>query len=907
MKLAKKLLAVVLALAMVFGMVAISATASITDYYEYDKDTNPYAYKLALKTYKVDTETGEYTEITDGAVDAGDVVRVEIWAQTNFYTHIVQYAVMYSNTLFQATALDYTTYDYYDKPSTVSAAKVYELVAMDEEHAWSAEGTLDNPFYLNECVLSSAGAFIGKTASSNFATLKKHMPLSWKGTGTTAANYYSTEEALNYNYYMLATVQDTTYTIPGAGMAIILTELQPVMYFNLTVPEDAAAGTSGKISIDPETVANSENKLGSTFMARYDTDDGSGEADAAANNLQYIQFNALNAIKYADTYGADTTKYDRVVDVSDATITLTVGGSGGVDPTPTVDKTALKAAIDTVVDTTNCTSASVKAYTDALAAAQTVYDKDDATQTEVDSAKDALLAAISGLTKLDGCDYTALDEAIAAYEALTLADYTPASVEASNVEALYSAAKAVERDMTADEAGENQTKIDSAATALDTAIKALVKKADKTALAAKIAAAKSYTADNYTPDSWAEADLANVIEAAEVVNANANASDTDVTAAIASIDAAIAKLVAKADKSALKAAIDTVPTLDENTATEASWAAYTAALAAAQAVYEDAAAAQNVVDEAKTALVNAIEALTARELCDYTALDEALALTPAEEQGKYTVSSWKAYAAAKAAAEEIDRELINDKSGANQAAVDAAAQALTDAFNALEISKAAVTVVEADFSKYYKKGTLDYEFTVTGAPSKLRVAGEKGSTITLDRYSRNVKIVSYNAEGEVVDYAEEDPAYEVWTVALSLGEGDFTAWAKYGKIWEEFRYEFTVNFVDNTSKEVKFVAKEAGSDDEASKALVLTKGSAAEITVVAPETVAKVQLVFASGSTSTYTASNANVVDNGDGTCTWTINRLFKYEGTGSMALKLKDSRGWYEANTAAITTEITK
>ena len=161
------------------------------------------------------------------------------------------------------------------------------------------------------------------------------------------------------------------------------------------------------------------------------------------------------------------------------------------------------------------------------------------------------------------------------------------------------------------------------------------------------------------------------------------------------------------------------------------------------------------------AINDAIAALVDLEACDYTALDAALALVPAEDADAYTALTWEAYADAKAAAEAIARDLLADEAGANQAKIDAAAAALTAAFNALKINQANITAVDYDSEGVYAKAYLDYAFTVNGAPSKIQIISAGGSTRTYDRRSTNVTIVSYNANGEVVDYANEDPAYGI--------------------------------------------------------------------------------------------------------------------------------------------------
>ncbi|MBQ3604412.1 MAG: FIVAR domain-containing protein [Clostridia bacterium] len=1481
MKLTRRLLAVVLAVAMLLGMVAVGATASITDYYEYDPVDNPYTGKIGLKAYKVNTDDDTYTEITDGAVEPGDVVRVEIWVQTNYFNTLGCFGIAYSNGLYVPTTLTYGTYSYLERASSVSYSKVFGMVPYDSEHADSAEGSIDNPYLLNEVVKLSSSGYVGKTKAQDYTNIKKYMPPSWRGTGKTATTYYADAKYTAYNYVFGGYQADANYDYaPYAMMGIIATEYQPVIYFNLTVSPDAKDGDSGIISIPAEGIYTS-TQTASTYLARcYSADeDGNGIGDeeeaAAAEGLQYISPVNNNIAK--DTYGDDATVYERVYDMSEATLTLTVGG-GSTEPGTTEPETettteeptteadasyakveaaiaaiptdlsgytaasvkavndaknavvyGLKASeqarvdafadaineavknlaplgtcnydeldaaiaayeakladkdlyenwaeyeaayevatkvargmindeaganqkvIDDAADALNAvvlkykaasyakveaaiaaiptdlsgyTAASVKAVNDAvaavvyglditkqaevdgyaeaineavknlaplgtcnyeelnaviaeaeelnaddytttswysqayldayleaakavtpgmiadeagenqaiideaaaalraaigklelranledlkaaiaaepkvaeayatadtwaayaekLAAAQAIVDEETAVgvsrQTEVDNATAALNAAndaliedeasyaaveaamakipadltvytadsvkavndavaaveagvkksqqakvdawaeaieeaVKNLAPLGGCDYTALDAQIKAYEELVKADYKPSSWDESGVDAAYETATGIARDLIADEAGANQKAIDDAAAALEAAIAKLDKVANKDALAAAIAEAKLLKEDDYTPASWENSDIEATIAEAEAVYADANASDDDVEGAIANLAFAKSVLTKKADKTALKAAIDAAKELKAENFTPDSWLiaeledmiaeaegwynddnadaddisraleslenavntlvpvadkealkaaidtevktenataetlkAYEDALAAANDVYADGNATQDAVNKAEADLLAAIGGLKYLGACNYEEYDAAVAAAAALVEDEYTTSSWTAAdVAAVVAANEVAKDLINDESGANQKAiddaaaaikaaiaklekkadmskveaalaadptvaeeyatadtwakyaeakaaaaavlaaaadtgvsaqadVDAAADALNEANEALveeaadyaaveaakakipadlsiytqasvkavedavaavveglgkskqadvdamaaaieeavknlKENKASITALEVDLEGYLMKSAKEYKFTVNGAPSKIQVKGPNGSTSTYDRYHSRVTIVSYNANGEVIDYLDEEPAYEEWTIVMSLGEGDFTAKAKYGTVWETEAFDFTVTMYKPRESAVVFVAKDSASEAEAGKALSVKKGAIAEITVTAPITATKVQLVFASGTTTTYTAAHSAVVyvDNGDGTATWTISRTFGGVGTGSMTLKLKDASGWYNAVTDIITTEVVK
>ena len=1405
MKLTKKLLAFLLAAAMLLGMVAVGVNAegefqldpdvptlTADDCANFDPVNNPYKVKLAFKVYKVDVSDGSYELIEDSNpnnntndvnVDAGDVLRVELWGQTNFHVYNMQITPAYTNAWLLPTGVDYTTFSM--KAANPAGVNKTAFFTVEEFDGWgSGDGTFENPIFSNEALTYSKL----QTNHNNYGGLKAVLPPTWQGSGGTATTWYNKNNAdildesgnFKYNVYQCGAGYSASGDEAWGSYATVLNCYQPLVAFNLTVDASATDGSVADLFVPEESyLYEYAGAKPSTFVqvlynveegANYDpsmpqvtpganlpgykdrvtyadgtvTDKvwdvqdtkiivgsaGSVEPDepstdettteAAKADLSALQA-AIAAAKAADTANCTSASVKALNDALAAAEALNVEGTlateqGAIDAATArlnaaisgltklgnCDYSKLDAAINTVVDTTNCTSASVKAYNDALAAAKAIArgmiaDEAGANQAKIDAATTALNAAIAGLTKLGACDYTALDAAIAAYEAKAADSYKYANW--ADYTALYEAAKAVTRDMIADEAGANQAKIDAAATALngfalvektvdytawnaaaakvpadlsaytpnsvaafeaakaaaetakdaavaaydqaalnaaaadlEAAIELLAAKADKAALVAAIARATALNADAYTPDSWAAADLATVLAAANTVNADANADAAAVAAAVAAIEAAeaklekkadkaalaeaiaaakaintalytpasvaaadlatviaaaeavnadanasaaavadaiaaleeaAAKLVKLADKAALKAAIDTLPAVAEDKAIAATWEAYEAELAEANAVYADANATQDAVDAAEAELLAAIagvkalgncdytaldaaiaayeakvadkdlytnwadyeaaytaakaiapdmladeaganqkaiddaaaalnavvltykaadysavdaakvaaaaidadkytaasvkavndavaavveglditkqaevdamakaindaiaalvtlgacdytaldaaiaayeakladkdlyanwadyeaaytaakavardmiadedgvnqtiiddaaEALTAvvltykaadysavdaakaaaaaidatkytsasvkavndavaavvaglditkqaevdamakaindaiaalvdLEACDYTALDAALALVPAEDADAYTALTWEAYADAKAAAEAIARDLLADEAGANQAKIDAAATALTAAFNALKINQANITAVDYDSEGVYAKAYLDYAFTVNGAPSKIQIISAGGSTRTYDRRSTNVTIVSYNANDEVVDYANEDPAYEVWSISLALSEEEYTVRAKYDYVWDTEAYAFAVKY-DEYSAEAESFTASVGEYVDATE-VTAAKGEVVTFKVITDTTVTKVQFVLPGGSTSTYTTSKA--VNNGDGTLTWTITRTFSQ--SRDISLKVKTPAGW--------------
>lgn len=203
-------------------------------------------------------------------------------------------------------------------------------------------------------------------------------------------------------------------------------------------------------------------------------------------------------------------------------------------------------------------------------------------------------------------DKTALKEAIDKASEINSSEYTNASLEK-----LYEALEAA-KDVYEDETAE-QAAVDTAAADLNSAYDALVRVSDKTELQALMAEANELSETDYTAETWNA--LQEALEAAAAVDADHDASQEDVDSAAAALQAAIDALEKapvegpKADKTALKEAIDKASAVDSSKYTTASLEKLYAALDTAQTLYEDETAEQAAVDEAAAALNAAIDGL----------------------------------------------------------------------------------------------------------------------------------------------------------------------------------------------------------------------------------------------------------------------------------------------------------
>ena len=301
----------------------------------------------------------------------------------------------------------------------------------------------------------------------------------------------------------------------------------------------------------------------------------------------------------------------------------------------------------------------------ALEAAKTVIANENATQQDIDDAADALRDAIDGLIKRG--DKTELNSLIEEAEALDEADYT-IGTWAALIEALE-AAKDVASDVDA-----TQAEVDEAKAALEAAMDNLIKRGDKDALSDLIAEAEALNEADYTTGTWNR--LKTALEAARLVVANENASQTEIDEAADALRAAIDGLALRGNKAELNALISEAEALEEEDYTAGSWAQFITALEDAKDVSADVDATQAEVDGAKATLKNAMHNLIKRG--DKDALSNLIAEAEALNEADYTTNTWAALVEALEAAKTV---VANEN--ASQQDIDDAADALKSAIDGL--------------------------------------------------------------------------------------------------------------------------------------------------------------------------------------------------------------------------------
>ena len=166
--------------------------------------------------------------------------------------------------------------------------------------------------------------------------------------------------------------------------------------------------------------------------------------------------------------------------------------------------------------------------------------------------------------------------------------------------------------------------------------------------------------------------------------------------------------------------------------------------------------------------------------------------------------------------------------------------------------------VDCDITEvtYIQQEDTHKDFTVTanGRKSMIQFIEPDGGTRTYDRYNKNVKITSYNADDKVVNAMARDLAYEVWEIYSNMSVGvEIKARVKESGKWNAEKYSFTIEPYN------PIISME----------LSLTSGAKGAIpaTVVADEKTEKVMLKMPDGSSATIstftTDENGNCVFNG--------------------------------------------
>ena len=382
---------------------------------------------------------------------------------------------------------------------------------------------------------------------------------------------------------------------------------QTMYTITFQIPDDAEVGSTAIITL-PASKLSTATQTGRNYTMCQSI---SGTTTLSSSKVK----------AYAETVNVDS-------------LQITVVSDGGEEP-PVVeyaDLTALQAAIAkaATADTANCTYATVTEFEAALAAANALNVETTlkAQQPDVDAAAQRLEDAITGLKKLATVDYSALEAAKDAYEAL--------SGDAGNYSnwdeyaALYVAALEIDTSVEYDnEQGTIQAAVDAAAKALNDFELVEYGKVNYDALNDAIAAYEAKVADKDNYSNWADYEAlynaAKAIDQSIVYDKNGEQKAADDAAAALNNFALVE--YAKVNYDALNDAIAAYEAKVADKDIYSNWADYEAlyneAKAIDQSVVYDKNGEQAAADAAAEALADFV--LVEYAKVDYTALNDAIA------------------------------------------------------------------------------------------------------------------------------------------------------------------------------------------------------------------------------------------------------------------------------------------
>ncbi|KFI91816.1 beta-galactosidase [Bifidobacterium saguini DSM 23967] len=385
---------------------------------------------------------------------------------------------------------------------------------------------------------------------------------------------------------------------------------------NIYYAEAGFSGNSGIVSVEGTGTGAIKPSVNADGSVHFGIDDWWGYP---ASDLEYhksewgltgtysgsvtIRLGNQSKARYANYVSADTSK--RLTIAADNNVAAVTADHG------TLDFNVIHGTEDVqwhVLDTDGKKSSKAVINADGLLKAQANgYVVVKAVAKDGTGTSDAVIVSITGQSKSDKSD---LKTALAEAEKLKQSDYTPATWKVF-AQALADA-EAIVKDDSAD-----QVAVDNALQALTGSQTALVKKASVKALEAVIDLIGKLDSTKFTDESWSA--LQSAVDAGKKLADDPNAAQSDVDAAVVSIQTAVQHLqvkqptseLGKVDKTGLEALIKVVDSgvLDLSQYTDESVSALNKALVSARAVFKDKDATQQRVDTAVTELSDALSGL----------------------------------------------------------------------------------------------------------------------------------------------------------------------------------------------------------------------------------------------------------------------------------------------------------
>lgn len=720
MKLTKKVLSILLAIAMVLGTFAVAASANG------NPDTAPYKSKIWLTASPI-TAGAEWTSKTewtaptwtdtntgDMEVTAGQKIMIAVHIKTNFDVGHCSSMIFYDDRLLD--------------PNEIRMAQGYTKSTLGNMRTMTSYNESD-PYLTNTNFDKRASSCSSLYTNNNFLNAMNRCAdddgnvYFKKLVGETGKYANITEaKAAGWGFYMY-----DTYPDPEIATTTSLDGTEYLLAIPMQIPEDAKVGDTYKFVMPEDNIRRATNKVSGTYIGRCPDGDGSSQT---VNSLDYIY---LDGERYFDLTGTE--------------ITLTVKGAEAE-----VDYSKLQAKYDEVKDTVVANYNNTEDFVKALADAKKILDEKTADQATVNAAYDALVAGYAKL-EIKSADYTALNAAKDAAANIKAENYEQ-DANWTAFQNAYTAAQniAAGLDIT------HQAEITAAATALTNAIANLTPKvveedADYTVLNAEITASQNIVdteqASWYTEATWSAFTTA-LAEAKAVPTGLKKSSQGTIDAAASKLNAARTGLVeAAANYTNIDALIKECDALTAGDYTSVSWQNLTIALNAAKALARDIKARnQATIDTAYNNLKAAKDALVPLGKANYQPLIDEINKGTAYTEDYYTAESWAAYQTVLAAAQAmVDAGNLKED---EQAQISKMVEDLIAAKAALEYVPADYTAVDtalatipadADLAAYY---TTDTATAVIAARNAVVRGYNKTRQPDVDKMARDIETAVAN-------------------------------------------------------------------------------------------------------------------------------------------------------------------
>lgn len=720
MKLTKKVLSILLAIAMVLGTFAVAASANG------NPDTAPYKSKIWLTASPI-TAGAEWTSKTewtaptwtdtntgDMEVTAGQKIMIAVHINTNFDVGHCSSFIYYDDRLLD--------------PNEIRMAQGYAKSTLGNMRTMTSYNESD-PYLKNTNFDKRASSCSSLYTNNNFLKAMNYCAdddgnvYFKKLVGETGKYANITEaKAAGWGFYMY-----DTYPDPEIATTTSLDGTEYLLAIPMQIPEDAQPGDTYKFVMPEDNIRRATNKVCGTYIGRCPDGDGSSQI---VNSLDYIY---LNGERYFDLKGTE--------------ITLTVKGAAAE-----VDYSKLQAKYDEVKDTVVANYNNTEDFVKALADAKTILDEKKADQATVNAAYDALVLGYDKL-QIKSADYTALNAAKDAAANIKAENYEQ-DANWTAFQNAYTAAQniAAGLDIT------HQTEITAAATDLTNAIANLTPKvveedADYTTLNAEITASQKIVdteqASWYTEATWSAFTTA-LAEAKAVPTGLKKSSQGTIDAAASKLNAARTGLEeAAANYTNIDALIKECDALTAGDYTSVSWQNLTIALNAAKALARDIKARnQATIETAYNNLKAAKDALVPLGKANYQPLIDEINKGTAYTEDYYTTESWAAYQTVLAAAQAmVDAGNLKED---EQAQISKMVEDLIAAKAALEYVPADYTAVDtalatipadADLAAYY---TTDTATAVIAARNAVVRGYNKTRQPDVDKMARDIETAVAN-------------------------------------------------------------------------------------------------------------------------------------------------------------------